>query len=362
MTPATVPTVLVLPGEGIGPEVVGAARHVLEHVLDRAGLGATIREHAVGLPAYERTGQWLPDAVRDELDQVAATPRGAVLFGATADEPIGELRSRYDLFANLRPARPLRALRDVSPLRPERLDGVDLLIVRELVSDVYYGRRRTGIDAGQRWAGQEMYYREDEIRRIVRCALRHAGARRGRLTLVHKANAIPDVFGLWLEVLAEEAPAHPDVEVQDMYADTMAMQMVLRPADFDVIVTSNLLGDVLSEITGAVCGSLGLLPSATLSPTGFALYEPVGGTAPDIAGTGRANPLGTIGSVELMLRHTFDAPRWADVLAGAVERAVESWRTCDIAGPGSAFCTTDEMATAVCDAFDAVVAEEETQR
>jgi 3-isopropylmalate dehydrogenase len=360
MTPATVPTVLVLPGEGIGPEVVRAARHVLEHVLDRAGLDATIREHVVGLPAYERTGQWLPDPVRDELDQVAASPRGAVLFGATADEPIGELRSRYDLFANLRPARPLRALRDISPLRPERLEGVDLLIVRELVSDVYYGRRRTGIDAGLRWAGQEMYYREDEIRRIVRCGLQHAEARRRRLTLVHKANAIPDVFGLWLDVLAEEHPAYPNVEVQDMFADTMAMELVLRPADFDVIVTSNLFGDLLSEITGAVSGSLGLLPSASLGPTGFALYEPVGGTAPDIAGTGRANPLGTIGSVELMLRHTFDAPQWADFLADAVETAVESWRTPDIAGPGNGACTTDEMAAAVRDAFDAVMAKEAT--
>lgn len=358
--PTKGPTVLILPGEGIGPEVVRVARDTLEHVLDRAALDATISEHAVGRPAYERTGQWLPEPVRDALDEAAATPRGAVLFGATADEPIGELRSRYDLFANLRPARPLPALHAVSPLRPERLEGVDLLIVRELVSDVYYGRRRTGTDAGRRWAGQEMYYREDEIRRIVRCAFQHAETRRRRLTLVHKANAIPDVFGLWLDVLAEERSAYPHVEVQDMFADTMAMELVLRPADFDVIVTSNLFGDLLSEITGAVLGSLGLLPSATLSPTGFALYEPVGGTAPDIAGTGRANPLGTIGSVELMLRHTFQAPRWADSLAAAVARAVETWRTPDIAGPEDKPCTTEEMGAAVREAFDAVVAEEAT--
>jgi 3-isopropylmalate dehydrogenase len=338
---------------------VGAARGVLEHVLDRAGLDATIREHTVGLPAYERTGQWLPDRVRKDIDDVAAGTRGAVLFGATADEPIGELRSRYDLFANLRPVRPLRALRDISPLRPERLQGVDLLIVRELVSDVYYGQRRTGVDdAGRRWAGQEMYYREDEVRRAIRCGFQYAEARRRRLTLVHKANAIPDVFGLWLDVLAEERRAHPHVDVDDLYADTMAMELVRRPADFDVIVTSNLLGDVLSEITGAVLGSVGLLPSATLSPTGFALYEPVGGTAPDIAGTGRANPLGTIGSVELMLRHTFGAPQWADRLAAAVERAVATRRTPDIAGPGQETCTTDEMATAVREAFDAVLSEE----
>lgn len=356
-TSATVPTVLVLPGEGIGPEVVGAARRVLEHVLDRAGLDAVIREHTVGLPAYRRTGQWLPDPVREEIDRIATSPRGAVLFGASADEPIGELRSRYDLFANLRPARPLRALRDVSPLRPDRLEDVDLLIVRELVSDVYYGRRRKGLDEGLRWAGQEMYYREDQIRRIVRCAFQHAESRRRRLTLVHKANAIPDVFGLWLDVLAEERTAHPDVEVRDMYADTMAMELVRRPADFDVIVTSNLIGDILSEITGAILGSLGLMPSATLSPTGFALYEPVGGTAPDIAGTGRANPLGTIGSVELMLRHTFAAPRQADLLAAAVERAVASWRTPDIAGPATGSCTTEELAAAVCAAFDAMAAE-----
>ncbi|KAB7846932.1 isocitrate/isopropylmalate dehydrogenase family protein [Streptomyces mobaraensis] len=361
MTPTTPPTVLVLPGEGIGPEVVRVGRAVLEHVLDRAGLPATISEHAVGRPAYERTGQWLPDPVRDALDQAAAEPRGAVLFGATADEPIGELRSRYDLYANLRPARPLPALHAVSPLRPERLEGVDVLIVRELVSDVYYGRRRTGTDAGRRWAGQEMYYREDEVRRIVRCGLGHAEARRRHLTLVHKANAIPDVFGLWLDVLAEERAAYPHVDVQDRYADTMAMELVLRPADFDVIVTGNLFGDLLSEITGAVLGSLGLMPSASLSPTGFALYEPVGGTAPDIAGTGRANPLGTIGSVELMLRHTFGAPRWADRLAAAVALAVGLWRTPDIAGPGDKTCTTEEMGAAVCDAFDAVATEEATE-
>jgi 3-isopropylmalate dehydrogenase len=359
----TTPTVLILPGEGIGPEVVGASRRVLEHVLDRAGLDAVIREHEVGRPAYDKTGQWLPDHVRADIDAVATGPQGAVLFGASADEPIGELRSRYDLFANLRPARPLAPLRDISPLRPERLDGVDLLIVRELVSDVYYGQRRTGVDdQGRRWAGQEMYYREDEVRRAIRCAFEHAELRRRRLTMVHKANAIPDVFGLWLDVLAEERRAHPDVHVEDLYADTMAMEMVRRPADFDVVVTSNLIGDVLSEIAGAVLGSLGLMPSATLNPNGFALYEPVGGTAPDIAGTGRANPLGTIGSVELMLRHTFDAPRWADRLAAATEAAVRTHRTADIAGPGEKPCGTEEMASAVCEAFDVVIAAEAVAR
>lgn len=350
--------ILVMPGEGIGPETITPAVELLRRALRRGGLSARVTELEVGEPAFARTGAHLPDGVREQVDRVCRSPRAAILFGACADEPIGLLRQRYDLFANLRPIRPFPALAAVSPLRRELLGDVDMLLVRELVSDIYYGPAREGSEGGERWASQEMRYRLGEVRRVVRVALELARGRRGLLTWVHKRNVIKGVFGLWGEVVEEERAAFPDVRVEDLHVDNMAMQMMLRPSRFDVIVTTNLFGDILSEIGAGIVGSLGLLPSASLNEPGFALYEPVGGTAPDIAGKQVANPVAAILSVALLCRHTLRRPELARAIERAVAGVLEGYRTPDIAEPGRRTVSTAELGARIAGAFDAGAAEE----
>jgi 3-isopropylmalate dehydrogenase len=341
--------VVVLPGEGIGPETISQAVFILRRVAELAHLNVRIREFEAGWPAFHKTGQFLPNDVLSLLDQLSASPRAAILFGAVEDEPIGTLRKRYDLFANLRPIQPLRPLLEISPLKTERLTDVDMLLIRELVSGIYYGDAREGETNSQRWAAQEMWYGEQEVRRILRLALQLAAERRKKLTLVHKANVIKGVFGLWLDILKQEAAAFPAVQVEDLLVDNMAMQMMLRPATFDVIVTSNLFGDILSEVGAGVVGSLGLMPSASLNESGFGLYEPVGGTAPAIAGKNIANPIAAILSVAMMCRHTFKSPMWSDLLVEATETVVKRYRTPDIAQAGCTAVSTSEMGERIAD-------------
>jgi len=239
---------------------------------------------------------------------------------------------------------------DASPLKRDRVEGVDLLIVRELASGVYYGSAREGRDDHGRWASQEAFYAEREIRRIVRVALEAARSRRRHLTYVHKGNVIKGMFGLWAEVLDEEAKRFPGVHVDDLFVDNMAMQLVLRPRDFDVLVCSNLFGDVLSDLGGGIVGSVGLLPSASWNAAGFALYESVGGTAPDIAGTDRANPISTILSAALLLRHTLRCEPGAKHVERAVESVVSRARTADI--------WTQETELVSCSGFGDLVAQQ----
>ncbi len=320
--------IAVLPGDGIGPEVTRAALRVLE-VLALPGL--TLSEGDVGGIAYQRHGLPLPAETLD-----IARAADAVLFGAVGDpqfdtlpramrpeQAILGLRRELGLFANLRPAAGWPGLEDLSPLRPELARGIDLLVVRELTGDVYFGAKgeRT-TDAGERQGWDEMAYGEAEIRRIAHVAFRAAQSRRGLVTSVDKANVL-ETSRVWREVVSAVAGHYPEVRLEHVYVDNAAMQLVRSPGQFDVILTGNLFGDILSDQASACVGSIGLLPSASLGERQtqfgtFGLYEPIHGSAPDIAGQGKANPLAAILSLAMLLRHSLG--READ--AGRVERAV----------------------------------------
>lgn len=315
-------------GDGIGPEIMAEARRILT-ALELPGL--TVWEGDIGGIAYQRHGHPLPP---ETLEMAKAAD--AVLFGAVGDpsydnlerhlrpeQAILGLRQALGLFANLRPARMFPGLEALSALRPEIAGAIDLLIVRELNGDVYFGEKaiRT-LDDGRRQGFDFMSYAEDEVRRIAHVGFRAAQGRRKRLTSVDKANVL-ETSQLWREVVIEVAAEYPDVELSHMYVDNAAMQLVRDPGQFDVVVTGNLFGDILSDQASMCVGSIGLLASASLGEqqTGFGtrgLYEPIHGSAPDIAGQGMANPMAMILSLAMMLRHSFG--READ--AARVERAV----------------------------------------
>lgn len=338
---------VVLPGEGIGPEVTAEGLAVARLVAEVVGFPLAVETHEVGEVALKLAGNVFPANVESACDRAAAHPRGAILFGAVSDEPIGILRKKYDLFANLRPIRMWPVLLSSSPLKPSVSGAIDLVIVRELVSDVYYGEARAGVDARGAWASQEMFYAEPEVRRITRVALALAQERRGRLVLVHKGNVIKDVFAIWSRVLREEQARHPAVACSEALVDNMAMQMVLRPAAFDVVLCSNLFGDILSDLGAGLLGSLGLLPSVSFNERGFGLYEPVSGTAPDIAGQGIANPLASILSVAMWCRHTLKLPGAAGWIEDAAQHVLASYRTADLALDGRKLVGTLDMGAAL---------------
>ena len=341
--------IAVLPGDGIGPEVVAEARRVLE-ALD---LGLAFETAAVGGAAYKAAGHPLPPATLD-----LARRADAILFGAVGDpecdalerslrpeQAILGLRKELGLFANLRPAKAFPELIDASALRPEVAAGIDLMIVRELTGDVYFGtpRGRRTTDSGLREGFDTMRYDEAEIARIARTGFETARRRRGRLCSVDKANVL-ETSQLWRDVVIEVAADYPDVALDHMYVDNAAMQLVRNPQAFDVIVTGNLFGDILSDQASMCVGSIGLLPSAALDERGKGLYEPIHGSAPDIAGLGKANPLATILSAAMMLRHSLGLVDAADRIDGAVAATLASGaRTPDLGGT----LTTREMGEAV---------------
>lgn len=338
--------ILLLPGDGIGPEVVAQALRVLRAVEKRFGVTFDIEEALMGGIAIDKTGDPLPEAT-----VLAAQKADAVLLGAVGGprwdnaNPRPEagllgIRKALGLFANLRPAKVFPELASLSCLKPELIEkGVDILVVRELTGDVYFGQP-AGEDVrdGRRCAFNNMIYYEDEVRRIARVAFAAARTRSGRVCSVDKANVL-HVGRLWRRVVEEVHKDFADVELSHMFVDNCAMQLVLRPTQFDVIVTGNIFGDILSDEAAAVAGSLGMLPSASLSGTaedgGKGLYEPIHGSAPDIAGQDKANPLATILSVAMMLRLSFGMGDAADTVERAVRDVLrEGWRTGDIAGAG----------------------------
>jgi 3-isopropylmalate dehydrogenase len=324
--------IAVLPGDGIGPEIMGEARKVLDAL---ALPGVEYVEADVGGRAYRRHGHPLPPETL-----AAAKAADAVLFGAVGDpscdnlerhlrpeQAILGLRQSLGLFANLRPATMFPGLEDLSALRPEVAREIDLLIVRELNGDVYFGEKaiRT-LDDGRRQGFDFMSYAEDEVRRIAHVGFRAAQGRSKRLCSVDKANVL-ETSQLWREVVIEVAAQYPDVELTHMYVDNAAMQLVRNPGQFDVIVTGNLFGDILSDQASMCVGSIGLLASASLGAeqTGFGtkgLYEPIHGSAPDIAGQGRANPMAMILSAAMMLRHSFSREAEAARIEAAVARTL----------------------------------------
>jgi len=335
--------IAVLPGDGIGPEVTREAVRVLES-LDLPKL--TLSEGDVGGAAYKRHGHPLPPETLD-----MAHHADAVLFGAVGDpdcddlerhlrpeQAILGLRKELGLFANLRPAKVFEGLEQLSPLRPEIARSLDMLIVRELTGDVYFGRKgeRTTED-GEREGWDEMAYSAPEIRRIAHAAFRAAKAMGSDLVSVDKANVL-ETSQVWREVVSEVAHGYREVGLSHMYVDNAAMQVIAKPAQFRVMLTGNLFGDILSDLASAAVGSIGLLPSASLGErqTGFGtfgLYEPIHGSAPDIAGQGKANPMATILSAAMMLRHSFGREEDATRIEAAVSKALaDGVRGCDLGG------------------------------
>jgi len=321
--------IAVFAGDGIGPEVTEQALRVLEK-LDLAGL--ELVEGDVGAAAYRKHGHPLPP-------ETLATARsaGAILFGAVGDfscdhlprelrpeQAILGLRKELGLFANLRPARVFEGLEDLTTLRPEVARVIDLLIVRELNGDVYFGEKgmRTLAD-GRRQGWDMMSYAEDEVRRIARTAFTAAMGRKKKLCSVDKANVL-ETSQLWRDVVIETHAEFPEVELSHMYVDNAAMQLVKNPGAFDVIVTGNLFGDILSDQASMCVGSIGLLASASLAEGTYGLYEPIHGSAPDIAGKGLANPMATILSAAMLLRHSFGLEDQAQRIESAVASALAS--------------------------------------
>ncbi|MFN2644724.1 MAG: 3-isopropylmalate dehydrogenase [Burkholderiales bacterium] len=344
--------VAILPGDGIGPEIIAQATKVLRAL----ALPLELAEAPVGGAAYETAGDPLPRATL-----ALAKEAEAVLFGAVGEprydklerakrpeQAILGLRKALGLFANLRPARVHPELAAASALKAEVVAGLDILIVRELTGDIYFGEPK-GIReaAGEREGFDTMRYRESEIRRIARVAFEAARRRSKRLCSVDKANVL-ETSQLWRDVVAAEAANYPDIELSHMYVDNCAMQLVRAPKQFDVIVTGNLFGDILSDEASMLTGSIGMLPSAALDEGGRGLYEPIHGSAPDIAGRGIANPLATILSAALMLRYSLRTPQAAERIESAVTRVLrEGLRTADIHTPGMRKVGTEEMGDAV---------------
>ncbi|WP_088892890.1 3-isopropylmalate dehydrogenase [Leptolyngbya ohadii] len=315
--------IAVLPGEGVGLEVVEAALTILQQIAQQFGFTASIDRGLIGEPAKQKYGDYFPE----ETAQLCEGKDG-ILFGAVTQGGLLELRKRFDFFANLRPVRPSVYLHDRSPLKPEKLNGVNLLFVRELVSGIYFGASGRGIGERGPHGYHTMLYYDAEIRRVARVALQQAQNRRRHLTIAHKENALPQLP--WTRLVQTEAEAFPDVTVEPMLVDTLAMQIVMNPQQFDVILAGNLFGDILSDLGAVLTGSIGTLGSASLNADGFGLYEPIHGTAPDLAGKGIANPMGAIASVELMLRQWGEIEA-ANCLTQTQEKLLsQGYRTADL--------------------------------
>jgi 3-isopropylmalate dehydrogenase len=343
--------IAVLPGDGIGPEVTDEAVRVLEAIATRFGHHLSLTRKDIGGAGLTSSHDPLPQDTLQTCLSSDAVLLGAVGGPAFDDVPInlrperGLLRLRKELgvFANLRPAVCFRALEDCSPLRPEVIRNTDILIVRELLGGIYFGEPRSTAGAeGNRVALDTMRYSELEIERIARVAFELARSRRRQVTSVDKANVL-DCSRLWREVVTQVSRQYPDVQLHHTYVDSAAMALATRPADFDVLLTENMFGDILSDQAGALIGSIGILGSASIGGR-IALYEPVHGSAPDIAGQGIANPLGAILSVAMMLRHSFHLKIEADCIEAAVTAVLDAgYCTRDLARRDQSAIGTAEM-------------------
>lgn len=350
--------VLVMEGDGIGPEIVAQARKVLEAINVKDSLGLKFSEAMLGGRAYDKYGHPYPEETREK-----ARAADAILFGSVGgpqwdgkterhlrpEAGLLDIRTDLDLFANLRPAIAFAQLADASPLKPELVAGLDILIVRELTGGIYFGEPRgiRTLENGERQGFNTDVYSESEIRRIGKVAFDAAQKRGKKLCSIDKANVL-EVTVLWREVMDELSKDYPDVELTHMYVDNAAMQLVVHPKQFDVIVTGNLFGDILSDEASMLTGSIGMLPSASLNEGNKGFYEPSHGSAPDIAGQDIANPLATIMSAAMMLRYSLGAGASADRIEAAVGRVLDQGlRTGDIMSEGMKQVGTAEMGDAV---------------
>jgi len=348
--------IAVLPGDGIGSEIMAQAVRVIK-ALESDGLKFELEEGPVGGAGYDASGDPLPAATLDMCRR-----SDAVLFGAVGgpqydtlprakrpEQGLLKLRKELGLFANLRPAVLYPELAEASALRPEVVAGLDIMILRELTGDIYFGqpRGRRQTDGGEREGFDTMKYAESEIRRIARVGFEIALKRNRKLCSVDKANVL-DTSILWREVVSEVAKEYPQVMLTHMYVDNAAMQLVRAPKQFDVIVTGNMFGDILSDEASMLTGSIGMLPSASLDAHNKGMYEPIHGSAPDIAGKDLANPLATILSVSMMLRYTFNRSDAAERIEAAVKQVLrQGLRTADIHAAGTRKVGTREMGDAV---------------
>jgi 3-isopropylmalate dehydrogenase len=347
--------VLVLSGDGIGPEVTTEALKVLELACKKGGIALAIEHGDFGGQSIDKHGEPITKSVLDRSRQADAVLMGACGGPKWDNLPTHQrpekgllaLREHMEVFANLRPARLFAALAEASPLKADRANNFEFVVVRELVGGLYFGKPRfIEGEKGKRRGVNTLTYTEDEIRRIGRVAFETARKRRKKLTSVDKANVL-ELMGLWREVMIELGQEYPDVKLDHLYVDNAAMQLILRPSDFDVLVTENMFGDILSDLAAAATGSIGLLPSAALGEK-YALYEPIHGSAPDIAGQGKANPLAAILTIGMLLEHTAKRTDLAQAVSSAVEAVLDKGlRTGDIAKKGEPVIGTSAMGEAV---------------
>ena len=344
--------IAVIRGDGIGPEIVDQALLVLDKIAEKFGHEFTYTDVDMGGCAIDKYGDPLPQS---ELDKCTASD--SVLLGAVGgpkwndvpghmrpEKGLLRLRAGMGVYSNNRPAKIWQQLSDASPLKPEIVaKGIDFIIVRELIGGIYFGKHETIEKDGQKVAIDELTYSEAEIRRIGRIGYETAQKRGKRLCSVEKSNVL-DSSRLWKKVMHELAAEYPDVELSDMLVDNCAMQIVKDPSQFDVIVTENMFGDILSDEASMITGSIGMIPSSSLGASSCGLYEPIHGSAPDIAGTDAANPIGTILSAAMMLRFSFDMANEADCIEEAVSRVLDAgYRTGDIYSPGCTKVGCTEM-------------------
>ncbi|MEP3847040.1 MAG: 3-isopropylmalate dehydrogenase [Paracoccaceae bacterium] len=362
------PSLLILPGDGIGPEVMAQVRRVIGWMGDKRGVTFDVSEDLVGGVAYDAHGTPLHDDTMAKAQEVDAVLLGAVGgpkyddldFSVKPERGLLRLRKEMDLYSNLRPAQCFDALADFSSLKKDVVAGLDIMIVRELTSGVYFGEPRGIFEEGNERVGiNTQRYTESEIERAARSAFELAMRRNKKLCSMEKANVMESGI-LWREVVTRVGADYPEVELSHMYADAGAMQLTRWPKQFDVIVTDNLFGDLLSDLAAMLTGSLGMLPSASLgSPMANgrpkALYEPVHGSAPDIAGQGKANPIACILSFAMALRYSFDMAEEADLVEAAVQTVLANGlRTADLLGEeGAQPVSTSEMGDAILDALNA---------
>ena len=347
--------IAILPGDGIGPEIMEAAIEVLNAISKKYNVQFELKEGLIGGAAIDATGNPLPDEtlkIAKESDAVLLAAVGGEKWDnlptdKRPEKGLLKIRKELELFANLRPGKAYTALLDSSPLKETLIKGVDLLVIRELTGGIYFGEPRgTEERNGEKVGYNTMIYYEHEIKRIAKLAFEIARGRRKKVTSVDKANVL-EVSAVWREIVTEVHADYQDVELEHMYVDNCAMQLVRRPKDFDVIVTGNLFGDILSDEAGALTGSLGMLPSASIGEK-YALYEPVHGSAPDIAGQGIANPIAMILSAAMMLDITCKFPEAARDIENAIEKVLsEGYRTGDIWAPGTKKVNTKDMTQAI---------------
>jgi 3-isopropylmalate dehydrogenase len=349
--------IVLLPGDGIGPEVVAEAVRVLEKAAARGGHTITFQERLMGGCSIDRFGTALTEEVLADCLSADAVLLGAV-GGPKWDDPRGKvrpeqglmaLRKRLKVFANLRPVRVRSSLLDVSPIKPERIEGVDLLVVRELTGGLYFGtpKERRMTAEGHESAVDTLEYFDYEIRRVVEFAFQLARNRRRKVTSVDKANIL-ESSRLWRQVTSEVGAAHPEIALEHILVDTASMRLLTSPKDFDVVVTDNMFGDILTDEASVLAGSMGMLPSASLGESGPGLYEPIHGSAPDITGKGIANPLATILSGAMLLRYSLKLDSEADAIERAVDRTLEKGnRTADLRPSGKPALGTIAMTECV---------------